>query len=288
MTNSVNNKMRRFTWLSLTLMLVVTACSGNTTQTNNSALNTTSLEARQSPAAQAEMPKAAAAAPAVKGYLPAEQAPLNVSREVSAIASGAAKVGGLSAGAAPAAMAAEPFAAADALEQPVAEQGAALARQIDAPQVQVDLSLPQEPKVGSRAPNFSLQTLDGQTVTLADLVGRPVVISYWATWCVPCKQELPILQRLNDQYRDQGLVVLTVNAIDQDALDDVQAQVAAMGLTTPVLLDTGSVFAGAYQAAFFPSTYFIDPSGVIRSIKLGDSAEDDLTNKIQSLLAGSL
>lgn len=268
----------RALWLGLTFVLVLTACSGTPPQTNNGSLNTTALEARQSPAAAAELPKVTEAAPVAMGYQPAEKSVVDMT-VASSNPSVVAKSGALaaSAGAAPAAAAPD-----QAAPQALPEAQAARAN------VQVDLSLPQEPKVGSRAPDFTLQTLDGETVSMADMIGRPVVISYWATWCVPCKQELPILQRLNEQYREKGLVVLTVNAIDQDQLADVQSQTAEMGLTAPVLLDSGSAFAQAYQAAFFPSTYFIDPAGVIRAIKLGDSTEADLTSKIQSLLDGTL
>ncbi len=152
----------------------------------------------------------------------------------------------------------------------------------------VDLSIPAQPKVGFRAPDFTLQTLSGETVRLSDLVGRPVVISYWATWCIPCQQELPILQRLAQEFESQGLVVVTVNAIDQDNLQDVQAMLRDKGMSLPVLLDQGSQFASTYGALFFPTTVFVDASGVIRYIRLGDSSEADLRTKVESLLAGSL
>jgi thiol-disulfide isomerase/thioredoxin len=120
------------------------------------------------------------------------------------------------------------------------------------------------------------------------LIGHPVVISYWATWCIPCQQELPILQKLYEEYAGSGLVVLTVNAIDQDSLDKVQAMLAEKGMTLPVLLDQGSAFANDYQAMFFPTTYYIDPAGVIRFIKLGDSTEADLREHVDSLMRGEL
>lgn len=152
----------------------------------------------------------------------------------------------------------------------------------------VDLSIPAQPKVGFRAPDFALQTLSGESVRLSDLVGRPVVISYWATWCIPCQQELPILQRLAQEFESQGLVVVTVNAIDQDNLQDVQAMLSDKGMSLPVLLDQGGQFASTYGALFFPTTIFVDASGVIRYIRLGDSSEADLRTKIENLLAGSL
>lgn len=152
----------------------------------------------------------------------------------------------------------------------------------------VDLSIPVEPKIGFRAPDFALQTLGGETVRLSELVGRPVVISYWATWCIPCQQELPILEQLYREYGSQGLVVVTVNAIDQDSLPEVQKMVSQNGMTFPVLLDQGNQFASTYGALFFPTTIFVDASGVIRYIRLGDSSEADLRLKVENLLAGVL
>lgn len=193
----------------------------------------------------------------------------------------------------------KPASGADPAESPAALQ-AELAPQIaEAPAApgldglpaavpEVDLSLPVQPEVGARAPEFTLQTVDGQSLNLAALIGHPVVISYWATWCKPCQQELPVLQGLHQEYAGQGLVVLTVNAIEQDSLDSVQAMLAEKGMTLPVLLDEGGRFADSYRASFFPTTFYIDPAGVIRFIKLGDSTAEDLRTHVESLLRGQL
>jgi cytochrome c biogenesis protein CcmG/thiol:disulfide interchange protein DsbE len=183
----------------------------------------------------------------------------------------------------------EPAAAApvDALAAP-AEPPAALAEAAPKAAPAVDLSIPVEPKIGFRAPDFTLQTLNGETVRLSELVGRPVVISYWATWCIPCQKELPILEQLFREYQPQGLVVMTVNAIEQDTQDAVQTMVGENGMTLPVLLDQGNQFASTYGALFFPTTIFVDASGVIRFIRLGDSSETELRTKVENLMAGTL
>jgi peroxiredoxin len=159
-----------------------------------------------------------------------------------------------------------------------------------APAVQVtaDLSLAVGAQIGLRAPDFTLATLDGQMMRLSDLIGRPVVISYWATWCIPCKVELPILEQIYEEYQQQGLAVISVNATDQDTLEDVQSMVAELGMTYPVLLDSGKDFASSYGALFFPTTVFIDASGVIRHIQLGDSSEEKLRTQVKNLFAGGL
>jgi len=254
----------RSLWIGLIFVLLLTACSGNTPNPNSA------LMAQEVPqGAQNELPKGAAQSPA--GALP-KAAP-------------AAKVLD---GSQPQAEPVQPLAQAPAQAPAFAGQAPAASLPDAAkPAPAVDLSLPVEPRIGARAPEISLQTLDGQTVNLSSLVGSPVVISYWSTWCIPCKKELPILQKLAQEYASQGLVVLTVNATDQDDVAKVQEMVGELGMTFPVLLDQAKAFSSNYQAMFFPSTFFIDASGVIREIKLGDSTEADLRTKIESLLAAN-
>jgi len=158
----------------------------------------------------------------------------------------------------------------------------------NAPLPEVDLSLPAEPQIGFRAPSFALQTLDGQSINLDSLRGKPILINYWATWCVPCKQELPILEKLYREYQQKGLVVLSINALDQDSVENVQAVVSEYGMTFPVLLDQDRQFANAYQAIFFPTTFIVDANGVIREISLGDNTEAELRASLDLLLSSGI
>lgn len=151
-----------------------------------------------------------------------------------------------------------------------------------------NLSVPAEPRIGYRAPDFSLQTLDGEFVQLSDLLGRPVLISYWATWCVPCQNELRILEQIYSEYGGEQFFVLTVNAIEQDSMEKVSNTVNQMGMSFPVLLDHGDGFAQKYQTLFFPTTFYLDADGIIRAIALGDTSEADFRAKIKKLLAGEL
>lgn len=150
----------------------------------------------------------------------------------------------------------------------------------------VDPNLPVGSKVGLRAPDFSLQAMDGKTYRLSELAGRPVLINYWATWCIPCKTELPILQKLYQEYQQKGLTMISVNAIDQDSTDKVQGLIDQFSMTFPVLLDQGGQFANLYQAIFFPTTVLVDASGVIREVNLGDSTEAELRASLDKILAG--
>ena len=152
----------------------------------------------------------------------------------------------------------------------------------------VDPNLPVGPQVGLRAPDFTLQAMDGKTYTLSELAGRPVLINYWATWCIPCKVELPILQKLYLEYQQKGMLIISVDAIDQDSADKVQGLVDQFGMTFPVLLDQGGQFANLYQTIFFPTTILVDASGVIREINLGDASEAELRLSLDKILAGGL
>ena len=152
----------------------------------------------------------------------------------------------------------------------------------------IDNSIPEGPGIGYRAPEFTLQTLSGQTVQWSDLLGKPTLISYWATWCGPCMNELSILSKIHAEYQGQDFQVITINAIEQDSVDKVQSTVNQMGMTFPVLLDHGDQFAKMYQTLFLPTTFYVDANGVIRSITLGDSSEAEFRGKIKQLIAAEL
>jgi len=141
-----------------------------------------------------------------------------------------------------------------------------------------------KPEVGFQAPDFTLQTLDGQTIRLSDLRGHPVVISYWASWCEPCKEELPVLNSLSQEYAGAGIQVITVDAIEQDTVDKVNGLVNQLGLNLPVLLDHQDQFHSSYKQLFFPTSYFVDSSGIIRFVKLGSATAEELRAQVDRLV----
>lgn len=150
----------------------------------------------------------------------------------------------------------------------------------------IPADLSSKPQVGFFAPDFSLQTTDGQTIQLSDFRGQPVLISYWTSWCVPCKNEMQILQNVYQRYQDQGFVILAVNAIEQDNIDDVNNMLSQIGVTYLVGLDYGNSFASSYNALFFPTSYFIDANGVIQDIALGDSPEAEFQARVDRFIVG--
>jgi cytochrome c biogenesis protein CcmG/thiol:disulfide interchange protein DsbE len=120
------------------------------------------------------------------------------------------------------------------------------------------------PKVGAPAPAFSLTLLDGKgRVSLASLRGKTVVLNFWASWCGPCKREAPALERLWQDYRARGVVVLGVDT-GPDAKSDGRRFVAAHELTYPVVFDPNAlVAANRYAVSGLPVTYVLDREGRI-------------------------
>jgi cytochrome c biogenesis protein CcmG, thiol:disulfide interchange protein DsbE len=145
----------------------------------------------------------------------------------------------------------------------------------------------QKPEVGFAAPDFTLTGLDGNTISLSDLRGKAVVINYWESWCIPCQDDLPILDKLGQEYEANGVTVLSIDGIQQDTLGDVQSTVSKLGLTHPILLDDGNSFSKAYWVKFMPTSIFIDREGVIRYIQLGSTSEENFRAKIEELLSNS-
>jgi len=126
-------------------------------------------------------------------------------------------------------------------------------------------------------------------VQLSALRGKSVVINYWVTWCVPCMTELPALDSIFQDYQDQGMMILSVNGIEQDELTKVNETVNSMALTYPVLLDKGDLLKQKYWiGGFVPTTFFIDDQGIIREILLGSASETDFREKIDKLISHQL
>jgi peroxiredoxin len=125
------------------------------------------------------------------------------------------------------------------------------------------------PREGFLAPDFTLDLLDGGQVTLSDLRGKGVVINLWASWCPPCRAEMPAIQRVFESSQDRGLVVVAVNTTFQDSERAAQAFVQEFGLTFPVALDRTGVVSRSYQLRALPSTFFVDREGIIRKVIIG-------------------
>ncbi len=135
---------------------------------------------------------------------------------------------------------------------------------------------------GSPAPDFQLQTLDGTSVSLADYKGDVVVINFWATWCPPCRAEMPGIQVVYETYKADGLTVLAINA--QEDTDTIQAFLQETGFTFPVLPDPYGQAIRAYGVRSFPATFILNRDGNIDTIHQGQITPEDLEAMVRPLL----
>lgn len=143
---------------------------------------------------------------------------------------------------------------------------------------------PPSPQVGFAAPDFSLATPDGETIALSDLQGQAVLVNFWATWCPPCRAEMPAIQQVYEQYQEQGFTVLAVDLQETEA--EVTAFATQLDLSFPILIDPkGQVFS-RYQVRALPTTFFVDRNGVIQEITLGGPmTQPFIESQVVSLLA---
>jgi peroxiredoxin len=128
------------------------------------------------------------------------------------------------------------------------------------------------PQVDHEAPSFSLKDPGGATVQLKQLRGKPVLLNFWATWCVPCREEMPELEQLYREYKSQGLVVLAVSVDEERAARDIPEFLRAGdprvgAYTFPVALDTKQEVMKQFKLLGVPQSFFIDPAGTIRVIQ---------------------
>ena len=135
------------------------------------------------------------------------------------------------------------------------------------------------------APDFTVLDKDGNTVRLSDKFGKPVVINFWATWCPPCKQELPDFDKLCKEYGDR-VVFMMVNLTDgyRDTVDGTKRFVSGKGYTFPVYFDTKDNAASAYNVSSIPQTTFIDAKGNIYTTRIGAMNEATLRIYLNALL----
>lgn len=122
-------------------------------------------------------------------------------------------------------------------------------------------------KVGERAPDFQLQNLEGETISLSDFRGKPVLINFWATWCPPCRVEMPYLQQIYDEWSEKGLVLLAIDLAESPA--KIGDFLRTNNLSLPVLLDTDMNVSRRYNVSPIPTTFFVDRNGIIQSKVIG-------------------
>jgi peroxiredoxin len=149
------------------------------------------------------------------------------------------------------------------------------------------------PLANKQAPAFTLKDTNGNKVSLSDYKGKAVVVDFWATWCAPCKVEIPWLEKLRDQYADQGLVVLGISEDDLD-LDDQKAllkekkeiadSATKLGINYPVLIDDKKVSEPYGGVDALPTTFFVDRNGKVVAATVGLVDRDEIEANIKKAL----
>lgn len=127
----------------------------------------------------------------------------------------------------------------------------------------------QVPETGEKAVDFILEDLDGNSVTLDDFYGRPVILNFWATWCTPCREEIPLLETIHRDsgWQNEGLAILAIDVGERKST--VRDFVEEYGISFTVLLDTERDVFRQYFVRGVPTTFFIDRKGVIQSVTTG-------------------
>ncbi len=137
---------------------------------------------------------------------------------------------------------------------------------------------------GHLAPDFSLFDLDGNSLKLSDYRGKKVLVNFWATWCPPCKAEMPYMQEMYEKYHAEGFEILAVNStVTEKSRDNVVDFVAEYGLTFPIPMDEKNRVSSDYEILSFPTSFFIDSDGVIRSLTVGGMSKEYLEGEIKKL-----
>ncbi|MBL8057677.1 MAG: TlpA family protein disulfide reductase, partial [Anaerolineales bacterium] len=145
---------------------------------------------------------------------------------------------------------------------------------------------PPSPREGFSAPDFRLPLRAGDDVSLLDLRGQVVVLNLWASWCGPCRAEMPALERAHQALQAEGLVVLGLNTTFQDDETAALAFADELGLTFPLALDRTGDVSRRYELRAMPTTFFVDRRGVIRSVVVGGPMSEALIrSRVEELLA---
>jgi len=120
---------------------------------------------------------------------------------------------------------------------------------------------------GSPAPDFEISYSDGRKVRLSDLRGKPVLVNFWATWCPPCRAEVPEIQRAYEKYKAGGFVVVAVNV--QESTSAVAKFMEDFGMTFTVAIDSSGAVGRLYRVSGIPASFFVDRKGIVREIFVG-------------------
>ncbi|WP_274364468.1 redoxin domain-containing protein [Paenibacillus thermotolerans] len=139
------------------------------------------------------------------------------------------------------------------------------------------------PEAGDRVPSFALEDLKGEQVSISDYRGKIAVINFWGTFCPPCVEETPALQRMYEKYKDEGVAIIGVN-LGEKPLVRVTNFVDRFNVTYPILLDPELDIRDRFGVRSYPTTFFVDADGTVQEIKVGGMTEGYMEMEIRKLL----
>ena len=147
-------------------------------------------------------------------------------------------------------------------------------------------SRPPSTEIGGTAPDFVLETPEGEPLRFSDFRGRPVLVNFWASWCAPCRQEMPEIVRAYAAHGSDGLVVLAVNLQENDG--QIREFASDFGMTFPIVVDRTGQVADSWRIGGpvegIPASYFIDADGVVRGRVFGPMDEEDIAENLELIL----
>jgi thiol-disulfide isomerase/thioredoxin len=140
-------------------------------------------------------------------------------------------------------------------------------------------------RVGEFSPNFELLDLSGEPHALSQHRGQAVILNFWTTWCPPCRFEMPALQKMYEQYAEQGFTILGINLTESDDVELIEPYKEELGLTFPILLDFESNVSGSlYRVLGLPTSVFIDRTGIVLEVYVGAIPLEELESKVQAIM----
>lgn len=139
------------------------------------------------------------------------------------------------------------------------------------------------PEEGDSVAAFKLESLEGGMLGTADFKGRPMVINFWGTFCPPCVEETPALQRMYEKYKSEGIVIIGVNLGEKPTVR-IEQFVDRFGVTYPILLDPELAIRDRYGVRQYPTTFFVDASGTVQEVMVGGMTEGYIETQMRKLL----
>jgi peroxiredoxin len=138
--------------------------------------------------------------------------------------------------------------------------------------------LPPAPKAGRLAPDFTLTDLDGNQVKLSDFRGKTVFLNFWATWCPPCRAEMPEIESIHQEYKDKNVVVIGIALSEPE--NEVRQFIQRSGYSWTFLIDTRGEASSNYEVTAIPTSFFLDRERIIRAVNIGAMSERSMEAKL--------